>query len=82
MLNNEAMTSHVLLAAHALQVHLPALAIRRIGEHEVKFAGGESVARECRAEFHVFSSSLLTHEQQVGLAYSVSFGIELLAEPS
>ena len=48
MLDHETRVLHLLLAAHACQVALPALAIGRIGEHEVELVGRERVVGECR----------------------------------
>jgi len=44
VLDDVARVLHLLLAAHALQVGLPALAIGRIGQHEVELVGGEAVS--------------------------------------
>jgi len=46
VLDDEARVVHVLLAAHAFQVGLPALAVGRIGEHEVELVGREGVVGE------------------------------------
>ena len=45
VLHDEARVRDVGLAAHALQVALPALAVGRIREHEVELAGREGVAK-------------------------------------
>ena len=44
VLDDETRVAHVLLAAHALQVGLPALAVGRVGQHEVELTGREGVA--------------------------------------
>ena len=82
MLNHEARVAHVGLAAHALQVGLPALAVGWIGQHEIELAGRESVVgqgRVLRAAHNIVGSFPLTLEQQVGLADGVGLGIDLLA---
>ena len=43
VLDHEARIAHLLLAAYALQVGLPALPVRRVGEHEVELARREGV---------------------------------------
>jgi hypothetical protein len=70
------------LAAHALQVALPALAVGRIGEHEVELARREGVVGErrvLRAADDVVRRLALALEQQVGLADGVGLGVDLLA---
>ena len=68
------------LAAHAFQVGLPALAVRRIREHEVELHGRKGVRREGRAELDVVGGGAFAFQQQVGLADGVGFGVDLLAE--
>ena len=80
VLDDEARVADVALAAHALQVGLPTLAVGRIGEHEVELAGGEGVLREGRAEVEVLGLLALAFEQEVGLGDGVGFGIHFLAE--
>jgi hypothetical protein len=70
----------VLLAAHALEVGLPALAVGRVGEHEVELHRREGVAGERGAVLHVLGGLAFALEQQVGLADGVGFGLDLLAE--
>ena len=75
--------AHVLLAAHPLQVGLPALAVGRVGEHEVELAGREGVVDEggvLRAADDVVGRLALALHQQVGLADGVGLGVDLLAE--
>ena len=79
---DEARVLDALLAAHALEVALPALAVGRIGEHEVELARREGVVRErrvLRAADDVVRGLALALEQQVGLADGVGLGVDLLA---
>ncbi len=46
MLNDEAVIEDVLLAAHALEIDLPALAVRRIREHEIEFLSRKGIGGE------------------------------------
>ena len=72
-----------LLPPMALQVGLPALAVRWIGEHEVELAGREGVVGQggvLRAAHDVVGGVPFPFEQQVGLADGVGLGIDLLAE--
>ena len=81
VLDDEARVAHVLLAAHALQVGLPALAVGRVGEHEVELAGREGVVGEGRvlgATHDVVGGLALSLQQQVGLADGVGLGVDLL----
>ena len=83
VLDDEARVAHVLLAAHALQVGLPALAIGRVGEHEVELAGREGVVGErgvLRAADDIVGRLALALQQQVGRADGVGLGVDLLAE--
>ena len=69
-------------AAHALQVGFPALAVGRIGEHEVERAGAELVVRqggEGSAADDVVRFVAVAFEQEVGLADGVRFGVDLLS---
>ena len=78
----EARVAHPVLAAHCLKVLLPALPVRRIGEHEVELLGGESIVRErgpFRAADDVVGALALAFEQHVGLANGVGLGVDLLA---
>ncbi len=82
MLDHEPRIAHVLLAAHALQVGLPVLAVGRVGEHEVELARREGVVRKCgvfRAAHDVVGGFALALEQEVGLADGISLGVDLLA---
>jgi hypothetical protein len=70
------------LAAHALLVGLPALAVGRVGEHEVELAAREGVVGERRvlgAADDVVRLVALALEQEVGLADGVGLGVDLLA---
>ena len=83
VLDDEARVAHSLLAAHALQVGLPALAVGRVGEHEVELAGREGVVSErgvLRASDDVVGRLALALQQQVGRADGVGLGVDLLAE--
>ena len=78
----EARVAHVVLAAHRLQVFLPALAVGRIGEHEVELLGRERVVRErgpFGAAHDVVGTLAFALEQHVGLADGVGLGVDLLA---
>ena len=77
--HDEARVPDARLAAHALQVALPGLAVGRIGEHEVELAGGEGVGGERGAVLHVVGFHALALEDEVGLADGVGFGVDLLA---
>ena len=82
MLNYEARVAHVALAAHALQIGLPTLAVGWIGEHEVELAGREGVVGQggvLWAAHDVVGGVSFTLQQQVGLANGVGLGIDLLA---
>ena len=79
MLHDEAGILDAGLAAHALKVGLPALAVGRVGEHEVELAGGEGVRRESGAIVDVVGLAPLSLEDQVGLADGVGLWIDLLA---
>ena len=74
VLHEEAAVREAGLAAHALQIGLPALAVGRIGEHEVELAAGESVGGERGAELHVVRLDALALQNQVGLADGVGLG--------
>ena len=77
----EARIADPFLAAHRFEVFLPALPIRRIGEHEVEFLRRESVVRErgpFRAADDVIGAFALALQQHVRLADGVGFGIDLL----
>ena len=70
------------LAAHRLEVLLPALPVRRIGEHEVELLRREGVVRErgpFRAADDVVGALALAFEQHVRLADGVGLGVDLLA---
>ncbi len=82
VLDDEARVLDAALAPHALQVGLPALAVGRVGEHEVEFAGGEGVVGEggvLGAADDVVGGLALALEEQVGLADGVGLGVDLLA---
>src|ERR1017187_8634795 len=78
----EARISHSVLAAHRLEVFLPALPVWRVGEHEVELPGRESVVRErgqFRAADDMVGALAFAFEQHVRLADGVGLGIDLLA---
>ncbi len=80
--DDEARVLDAVLAAHALEVALPALAVGRVGEHEVELAGRERVVGErrvLRPADDVVRRLALALEQQVGLADGVGLGVDLLA---
>ena len=82
MRDDEARIFHAVLAAHAFEVALPALAIGRIGEHEIEFARGEGVAGQggmLGAADDVVRRVTLALQQQVGLANGIGLGVDLLA---
>ena len=82
VLDDEARVLDAALAAHALQVALPALAVGRIGEHEVELARREGVVgqrRVLRAADDVVRRLAFALEQQVGLGDGVGLGVDLLA---
>ena len=74
MLDDEARVQHAPLAAHALQVGLPALAVWGIRKHEVELVRGEAVLREGGAEDEVFGLIALTLQQEIGLGDGVGLG--------
>ena len=81
MLDDEARVAHAALAAHALLVALPALAVGRIGEHEIELAGRERVVRQrrpFRPADDVVGLLAFAFEQQIGLADGVGLGVDLL----
>jgi hypothetical protein len=78
----EARVAHAVLAAHGLEILLPALAVGRIGEHEVELLRGKGVVRQRRpfgAADDVLGAFALALEQHVGLADGVGLGVDLLA---
>ena len=71
VLDDEARIAHVLLAAHAFEVGLPALAVGRIGQHEVELARREGVVGErrmLRPAHDVVGGLALALEKEIGLA--------------
>ena len=82
VLDDEARVLDPVLAAHALEVALPALAVGRIREHEVELARRERVVgqrRVLRPADDVVRGLAFALEQQVGLADGVGLGVDLLA---
>ena len=83
VLDDETRIPDAVLAAHALQIALPALAVRRIGEHEVEFARREGVVGQRRAfrpADDVVCLFAFALEQQIGLSDGIGLGVDLLAE--
>ena len=78
----EAVVGHSILATHLLQVALPRLAVRWVGEHEVEPLGAEAVVGQRRLipdVRRVFPGSLQDH---VGRADGVRLRVDLLPEES
>ena len=78
----EARVAHAVLAAHLFQVFLPALAVGRIGQHEVELLRGEGVVRKSgmfRPTDDVVGVLALALEEHVGLADRVGLRIDFLA---
>ena len=65
---------------HLVGVGLPALAIRRIGQHEIEGAGGVLVAGKRGAEGDMHRLLAVALEHHVRLGDGVSLGVDLLAE--
>ena len=82
MFDQKARIMQVGLAAQALQVALPALAVGRIGKHEVELAGRKCVVgqrRVLRPAHDIVGRSPFALEQQVGFGDGVRLGVDLLA---
>ena len=79
MLGDEAQILELLAAAQAVEIRLPALAVRRIGEHEMEIVRRERIRAERGAVADVVRLGALTLEQQVGLGDGVGFRLDLLA---
>ncbi len=82
MVDDEARVPDAILAAHALQIALPALAVGRVGEHEVELAGAEGVVGERRvlgSAHKVIGGVAIAGQQQIGLGDGVGLGVDLLA---
>ena len=61
-------------------VGLPALAVRRIGQHEVELPRGILVRGQCGAEGNVLRLLTVALEQHVRLGDGVCLGVQLLPE--
>lgn len=75
--------TELLLAAHALQISLPTLAVGRVGDHEIECARRELVGRQggfIRAADDVLSFRTFALQKQIGLADGVGFVADLLAK--
>jgi hypothetical protein len=78
----EARVAHPILPAHRFKVLLPALPVRRVGEHKIELLSGEGVVRKrgpFRAADNVVGALTLAFEQHVRLADGVGLGVNLLA---
>ena len=62
VLDDKTRVGDVTLSTQALQIRLPAFAIGRVGEHEVKFLGGETIRRQGGAELDVLRLGPLAFE--------------------
>ena len=81
--DDEARVVEFLLAAHALQIGLPTLAVGWVGDHEIEFAAAELVGGQggfVRAADDVLGLRTFALQEQVGLADGVGFVADLLAE--
>ena len=81
--DDEARVIEFLLAAHAVQIGLPTLAVGRVGDHEIEFAAAELVGGQggfVRAADDVLGLRSFALQEQVGLADGVSFVADFLAE--
>src|SRR5450759_2304536 len=71
MLDEKAGIFEAALPAHAFKIALPALAVRRIRQHEIKLAGRKGIVRKrgvFRTANNVVSSFAIPFEEQIGLA--------------
>ena len=79
--DDEARVVEFLLAAHAVQIGFPTLAVRRVGDHEIEFAAAELVGsqgRLVRATNDVLGLCALSLQKQVGFADGVGFVADFL----
>ena len=77
----EAGVAHAVFAAHGFQVFLPALAIGRVGQHEVELLGRKGIVRQggpLGTTDDVVGVFALAFEQHVGFANGVGFGVDFL----
>src|ERR1700686_1532525 len=81
MFDNKTRVLNSVLAAHALQIALPALAVRRIRQHEIELTRGKGIVRKCR----VFRSTdkivgrlPFSLEQEIGLGDRIGLGVDFL----
>lgn len=78
----ETRIAHPVLAAHRFKVLLPALPVRRVGEHEVEFLCRKSVVRKrgpFRAADNMAGALALAFEEHVRLADGVGLRVDFLA---
>ncbi len=81
VLDDETRVLDVALAAEALQVAFPALAVGRIGEHEIELARREGVVGQRRvlgSADQVVGRLALALEEEIGLGDGVGLGVDLL----
>ena len=81
VLDHKARVFHLALAAHPLQIALPALAVGRVGQHEVKLTSREGVVgqgRMLRPTNDIVGGFSLAFQQQVGFGDGVGLGVNLL----
>ena len=81
--DDEALVIEFLLAAHALQIGLPTLAVGRVGDHEIKFARTELVSGQSgliSATDDVLGLLAFALQEQIGLADGVGFVANFLPE--
>jgi hypothetical protein len=81
--DDEARVVESLLAAHALQIGLPTLAVGRVGDHEVELAlngTGRRTAWICLRRRRCSRLAAFALQQQVGLADGVGFVADFLPE--
>ena len=82
MTDFEAGITHVIFATHVIEILLPALAIRRIGEHEIELMGRESIMRKGRIlgpADNMFGILPFTLKQHISLADGEGLRVYLLA---
>ena len=82
VLDQKTRVAHVLLAAHAFEIGLPAFAVGWIRQHEVELPGRKGVVGErgmLRAAHNVVGGFALALEQQVRLADRKGLRVDLLA---
>ena len=79
--DDESRVDDLLRPTEAFLVGLPALAIRRVREHEVELLARKRVIRQRRvfgAALHIICGFALALQNQVGLRDGVGLGVDLL----